>query len=139
MLRAGEQGTDPRCLPPPATVVHAKDMTTHGAVFATLSAFALVACSGGAKTDPRYPPRAAGCEVQIFNAKIPGSIKYDDLGRVDAICGNDISEKDCLRELQDQACKLGGDLLYDVPTEPARPSPDKVKYNARAAHTRIAP
>jgi hypothetical protein len=114
-------------------------MRTRSIAAAALSVLSLLACGGGTKTDPRYPPRDAGCQMQVFIGKIPqGLPKYDDLGRVDAICGSDISQKDCLRELQDQACKLGGDLLYDVPDQPARPSPDKVRYEARVAHTRAA-
>src|SRR5262249_8036486 len=128
-----------RLLPLASTVIHEVAMQARWIAVAALSIPSLFACGGGAKTDPRYPPRAAGCEVRIFNGKITGPMKYDDLGRVDAICGNDISEKDCIRELQDQACKLGGDMLYDVPTEPTRPSPDKVLYRAHVAHTRVAP
>jgi hypothetical protein len=97
---------------------------------------AAVSCGGGApKTDARYPPRPAGCDVQLFRGKIK-SIPYDDIGRVDAICGNDIGLEECLKELKNQTCKLGGDLVYDVPDEPEKPSPDKIRVTGRVAHTR---
>jgi hypothetical protein len=100
--------------------------------------FALPACGGGgAKTDSRYPPRPEGCAVQLFRGKIM-SIPYDDIGRVDAICGTDIGPEECLKELKNQTCKLGGDLVYDVPDEPSKPSPDKVRFTGRVAHTRAA-
>ena len=100
--------------------------------------FTLAACGGGApKTDARYPARPEGCAVQLFRGKIK-SIPYDDIGRVDAICGNDIGLEECLKELKNQTCKLGGDLVYDVPDEPSKPSPDKVRFTGRVAHTRAA-
>jgi hypothetical protein len=97
----------------------------------------LASCGGGPKTDPRYPPRAEGCDVKIFRGKVAG-ITYDDIGHVDAICGNDLGPEECLKELKNQTCKLGGDIVYDVPDEPEKPSPDKVKFTGRAAHTRVA-
>jgi hypothetical protein len=98
---------------------------------------ALAACGGAPKTDPRYPPQAPGCAVQLFRGKIK-SIPYDDIGGVDAICGIDIGPEECLKELKIQTCKLGGDLVYDVPDEPSKPSPDKVRFTGRVAHTRAA-
>jgi hypothetical protein len=98
---------------------------------------ALASCGGGPKTDPRYPPQPAGCPVQLFRGKIK-SMPYDDIGGVDAICGTDIGVEECLKELKNQTCKLGGDLVYDVPDEPSKPSPDKVRFTGRVAHTRAA-
>jgi hypothetical protein len=97
----------------------------------------LASCGGAAKTDSRYPARPEGCEVKIFHGKVAG-ITYDDIGRVDAICGNDLGTEECLKELKNQTCKLGGDIVYDVPDEPQKPSPDKMRYTGRVAHTRIA-
>jgi hypothetical protein len=90
---------------------------------------------GGAKTDPRYPALPEGCDVQVFRGKVKG-IAYDDIGRVDAICGNDIGKEQCLLELKKQTCKLGGDIVYDVPDDPDTPTPDKMRYTGRVAHTR---
>jgi hypothetical protein len=30
---------------------------------------------------------------------------------VSAVCGDDIADEKCLRELKDQTCKLGGDVV----------------------------
>ena len=98
---------------------------------------ALASCGGGSKTDPRYPPRADNCDVKVFRGKVAG-ITYDDIGRVDSICGADIGPQGCLDELKRQTCKLGGDIVYDVPDEPEKPSPDKLRYTGRVAHTRVA-
>jgi hypothetical protein len=95
----------------------------------------LAACGGGPKTDPRYPPRPDNCEVQLFRGKVAG-LTYDDIGHVDSICGNDLGPEECLKELKRQTCKLGGDIVYDVPDEPSKPSPDKIAYTGRVAHTR---
>ncbi len=97
---------------------------------------ALASC-GGPKTDPRYPPQPPGCAVQLFHGKIK-SIAYDNIGGVDAICGNDIGLEECVKELKNQTCKLGGDLVYDVPDEPEKPSPDKIRLTGHVAHTRAA-
>jgi hypothetical protein len=104
---------------------------------ALLSTAAMVAACGGTKTDPRYPPRPEGCAVQVFRGKVAG-IAYDDIGHVDSICGNDIGPEGCLAELKNQTCKLGGDIVYDVPDEPNKPSPDKISYTGRVAHTRAS-
>jgi hypothetical protein len=100
-----------------------------------LIALAAASCGGGTKSDPRYPPRAAGCDVKVFHGKVAG-ITYDDIGHVDAICGTDVGPEGCLAELKNQTCKLGGDIVYDVPDEPNRPAPDKISYTGRVAHTR---
>jgi hypothetical protein len=97
----------------------------------------LASCGGGPKTDPRYPPRAEGCDVKVFRGKV-AAITYDDIGHVDSICGTDIGPEACLAELKNQTCKLGGDIVYDVPDEPDKPSPDKIRYTGRVAHTRVA-
>jgi hypothetical protein len=100
--------------------------------------FALLAAScGGAKTDSRYPRLPEGCDVKVFRGKVSG-IVYDDIGRVDSICGNDIGNDPCLLELKKQTCKLGGDIVYEVPDEPEKPSPDKIRYTGRVAHTRAS-
>jgi hypothetical protein len=95
----------------------------------------LAGCGGKPKTESRYPARPEGCDVKMFHGKIAG-IRYDDIGRVDALCGTDIPVSECLKELRNQTCKLGGDLVYDVPDEPLKPSPDKILFVGRVAHTR---
>jgi hypothetical protein len=89
----------------------------------------LASCGGGPKTDPRYPPRPDGCDVKVFRGKVSG-ITYDDIGHVDSICGTDVGPEACLVELKN--------IVYDVPDEPNKPSPDKIRYTGRVAHTRTA-
>jgi hypothetical protein len=110
-------------------------MKIHIATFPLATLLSLASCAGGPKTDPRYPPRPAGCAVQLFRGKI-ASIPYDDIAHVDAICGTDIGIEECLKELKNQTCKWGGDLVYDVPEEPSKPSPDKIRFTGHVAHTR---
>jgi hypothetical protein len=95
----------------------------------------LASCGGKPAGDPRFPSRPEGCEVKLFHTKVEG-LSYEDIGRVDAICSNDVTADSCLAELKNQACKLGGDIVYDVPEDPPRPSPDKVRFTGRVAHTR---
>jgi hypothetical protein len=112
-------------------------MKAHGAS-ALLLALSFAACAGGPKTDPRYPPRPEGCDVKMFHGKVAG-VLYDDIGHVDSICSTDMAGNPCIVELKNQACKLGGNIVYDVPYEPIKPSPDKVRFTGHVAHTRIAP
>ncbi len=104
--------------------------------FQALALFVLVSCGGNVKSNSAYPPRPAGCEVKLFHGKVQG-IVYDDIGRVDSICSSEFSREQCIVELKNQTCKLGGDIVYDVPDDPEKPSPDKVRYTGHVAHTRI--
>jgi hypothetical protein len=100
-----------------------------------LLAAALAACTAP-KTDPRYPPREPGCAVRIYKGPVPSTTPKHDIGRVESICTTDVPESDCMRTLMDQTCKLGGDILWDVPEIPEKPTPDKFRWVARAAHTK---
>jgi len=100
-----------------------------------LPLFALASC-GGPKGDSHYPPRPENCDVKLFHGKVV-DIVYDDIGHVDSICSGDFSRDQCIVELKKQTCKLGGDIVYDVPDEPLKPSPDKIRYTGHVAHTRI--
>jgi hypothetical protein len=60
----------------------------------------------------------------------------DNIGHVEARCDQDrISEQDCLRELKDQACKLGADTLTHVPFQPSYEY-GKQLWSGRAAHAK---
>ena len=91
-----------------------------------LLGLALVSC-GGPKIDSHYPPRPENCDVKLFH----------DNGAVGMFYEGDIGREQCLVELKKQTCKLGGDIVYDVPDEPLKPAPDKLRYTGRVAHTRI--
>jgi len=106
------------------------------ATFATSALFAsaLVAC-GAPEKEGRYPKRPEGCDVTVFPES--PSMPTDNIGSVDAICGEDISNDACLRTLKDQVCKLGGDVAWGVSDAPSV-SLGKKKLSGRAAHTKTA-
>ena len=107
-------------------------------VFLLPFAVAALSCSGHQKRlDPRYPPQPEGCKVMLFYGAVPSTVAFDHIGRVDIICGELVANSDCMRGLMDEACKFGGDLIYDV-TGPTKPAPDKVKFDARVGHTRVS-
>ena len=61
----------------------------------------------------------------------------DNIGPVLATCGADVSNADCMRTLKDEACKLGGDVVWGTDEVPSM-SLGKKKLAGRAAHTRSA-
>jgi hypothetical protein len=73
--------------------------------------------------------------VQVF-PDTP-TMRTDNLGTVNAFCADSLSKEDCMRELKDQTCKLGGDVVWGVSDEPAKIG-DKIRYSGRAAHTHVA-
>jgi hypothetical protein len=83
----------------------------------------------------KYPTRPEGCNVQVF-AESP-SMPTDNIGPVNAVCGEDISVDDCVRTLKDATCKLGGDVVWGVGDVPST-SVGKWRLNGRAAHTQSA-
>jgi hypothetical protein len=93
-------------------------------------------CASGAATDARYPPLPEGCSVRVF-PDAP-SIPTDNLGTVRASCSADISDADCLRTLEDQVCRLGGDVVWGVPAQPSKTDAGS-RWSGRAAHTKVKP
>ncbi len=106
------------CIPPATAVV------------ALLSCCAL-ACASEPKTPSKYPARQPGCEVQIFPEQ--PSYQTDNIGPVQASCDESISDAECLRELKDQACKLGADTIWGVNDTPTMTA-NKKRFSGRAAH-----
>ncbi|MGH7281956.1 MAG: hypothetical protein ACRELY_10560 [Polyangiaceae bacterium] len=100
-------------------------------IFSSISVL-FFAC-GGDERPSRYPAREPGCAVQIFYGAPQG--RTVNIGPVSASCTEDVSDTDCLRTLQDQACKLGGDVVWGVDEKPKMDLGHK-KFNGRAAHTR---
>jgi hypothetical protein len=96
---------------------------------------ALVACGGPKAPDPRYPARPEGCDVKLFHEH--PTMPTDNLGPVMANCSTDVSDVDCVRQLQDETCKLGGDVVWGVPDKPTLDG-GKNLWFGRAAHTRAA-
>jgi hypothetical protein len=74
----------------------------------------------------------SGCPVQVFDGAPP--MKTENVGPVEAFCDADDSKDVCMRELEDQVCQLGGDVLWQV--EGPTLSGDRQRLRGRAAHTR---
>jgi len=77
-------------------------------------------------------PSERGCPVQVF-ADAP-SMHTENIGPVIAVCAQDDSREVCLRELQDQTCLLGGDVVWQV--EGPTPVGNKQRMRGRAAHSK---
>jgi hypothetical protein len=80
--------------------------------------------------------RKGGCAVRVFTDAPPTAT--ENVGPVTALCSADDSRDVCLRELENQVCTLGGDVLWQVsgPTPEATPEGDKQRMRGRAAHTK---
>jgi hypothetical protein len=91
--------------------------------------FALFALGCGAERPrPSFPPRHPGCDVTVYRGGLPEKIVVDALGQVAASCGKDAADSDCIRALQNEVCKLGGDTVYEVPKSPEPESDTALRY-----------
>lgn len=104
------------------------------ALVSVLVALAPAGC-GSPEKPGKYPARPEGCDVAVFPES--PSMPTDNIGPVNAICGDDISNDDCMRTLKDATCKLGGDVVWGVSDVPSK-SLGKKRLNGRAAHTKTA-
>jgi hypothetical protein len=95
----------------------------------------VVGCASQPGPPPRYPPRSAGCELAIYPTSVPGVAAWDDLGPVEAVCNINSNTADCLRQLRAEACRLGGDIVYDWPKKPLRPTEQALLFRAQVAHS----
>ncbi|MBC8133831.1 MAG: hypothetical protein H7X95_12675 [Deltaproteobacteria bacterium] len=111
-----------------------------------LVGFLLVASTSCASTpggqtqgapDVRYPRRGAGCELAIYYTAVPGVPAWDDLGIAEITCHINDSVAECLRRMRNEACRMGGDIIYNVPRKPLRPASQLMVYRAQVAHTRV--
>jgi hypothetical protein len=96
------------------------------------AAFIVAGCPSPEKPT-KYPPQKEGCEVQIF-PDTPAA-QTDNIGPVSATCDESVSDQDCLRTLKDEACKLGGNVIWGVEPNPTKQL-GKKKFFGRAAHTK---
>jgi len=94
------------------------------------------ACSGSSGRDARYPRRRPGCDLAVYNGLPTGA--WDDIGIVEVGCYLDESEITCLGRLRVEACRMGGDIIYNVPKRALRPVERGMIYRAMVAHTRDA-
>jgi uncharacterized protein YbjQ (UPF0145 family) len=62
-------------------------------------------------------------------------VATDNIGTVRARCATDVGRDACIRELEDQACRLGADVVWGVSDTP-RVVDEKNEWSGRAAHTR---
>src|SRR5213592_22660 len=85
---------------------------------------AATACrpSSGAAGGAKYPRRAPGCTLAVSHEVTPaGGGAWDDLGIAEVACHINTAYPQCFDRLRAEACRLGGDLLYNVPQKPLRP------------------
>ncbi len=87
----------------------------------------------------KYPPRPGGCKVRVFHTPAPEVKEWDDLGVAHVDCYLDVGAVQCLKKLRVEACRMGGDLLYDVPKKPLRPTEQGMVYTGHVAHTKERP
>lgn len=71
--------------------------------------------------------------MQIFQ-ETP-TAQADNIGPVSSTCDESVSDQDCLRTLKDEACKLGGNVVWGVEPNPTKQL-GKKKFFGRAAHTK---
>lgn len=108
------------------------------AALVVISAGVALGCAASKSGDPRYPRRAAGCELAVYHTPVPGVAAWDDLGLAEAACNITMPVAECLRMLRAEACRLGGDILYNVPRNPYRPRDRVMVFRGQVAHTRSA-
>jgi len=77
-------------------------------------------------------PQERGCPVQVFTGAPSG--RTENIGPVTALCAEEDSREVCLRELQDQVCLLGGDVVWQL-DGPSREG-NKQRMYGRAAHSK---
>lgn len=73
----------------------------------------------------------------MFNG-LPEVKAYDDIGPVQVDCYLDESEVVCLSRLRTEACRMGADIVYNIPKKASRPVERGMMYRAQLAHTRDA-
>jgi hypothetical protein len=107
------------------------------AALALLAPVALVTAScAGHSTAAKYPPRRPGCKVAVFHRPVPEVAEWDDIGVARVDCHIDVGRIQCMQRLRAEACRMGGDILYDVPERPIRPTDQGVVFRGRVAHSR---
>jgi hypothetical protein len=104
-----------------------------------LLASLLATCATSNPNAAKYPPRAKGCRVRVFYDPVPDVKEWDDLGMASVDCYLDVGAVQCLGRLRQEACRMGGDLLYDVPKKALRPTEQGMSYRGHVAHTRQKP
>lgn len=97
-----------------------------------LLALCTLACSSG--PPPKMAQRPKGCDVTVFRGALPEDVRATRLGEVSSPCGKNDADSDCIRALQDEVCKLGGNVVYEVPDQPEQQSDVMLRYEGVAGH-----
>jgi hypothetical protein len=87
----------------------------------------------------KYPPRPRGCKIRVYHTPAPEVKEWDDIGVAHVDCYLDVGAVQCLQRLKMEGCRLGGDMIYDVPKKPLRPTDQGMVYTGHVAHTRLKP
>lgn len=99
-----------------------------------MAAGLLVACATRSRLAVKYPPLKPGCPLSIYHTDLPQVQDWEDLGKVEVICHIDDTDKTCFNRLHAEACRMGGDIIYRLPTKPWRPKEEALGYRAMVAH-----
>lgn len=105
---------------------------------AVATILATLGCAGpGGEAPPagKYPQRSAGCEIALYHTAVPGAAAWDDLGVAEVSCHVNTPLAQCMQLLKAEACRMGGDLIYNVPRNPMRPQDQVVLFRGQVAHT----
>jgi hypothetical protein len=100
-------------------------------------AFAATCATSHNPNAGKYPPRSGGCKLRVFHG-LPDLKEWDDLGVAHVDCQLDVGRLMCLQRLKTEACRLGGDILFDVPQKPLRPTDQGMVYTGHVAHTKVS-
>lgn len=85
--------------------------------FALALALGAAACgSKPASSAPSLPPRPPGCDVAVFHDA--PDVATENIGPVSASCDESVPDQECLRQLEDEVCKLGGHVVWGVDETP---------------------
>jgi hypothetical protein len=117
------------------SVLRGRVAAAAAAVASLLAAAGCAGPSGQAPLAAKYPHRSAGCEIALYHTAVPGVAAWDDLGVAEVSCHVNTPITQCLQMLKAEACRLGGDLIYNVPRMPLRPQDQVVLFRGQVAHT----
>jgi hypothetical protein len=109
-----------------------------GIASAMAAVVAAPGCAGTAGERPqagKYPHRSAGCEIALYHTAVPGAAVWDDLGVAEVSCHVNTPLTQCMQMLKAEACRMGGDMIYNVPRMPLRPQDQVLLYRGQVAHT----
>jgi hypothetical protein len=104
-------------------------------VVACASAGAL-ACATTEVQQDKYPRRPSGCDIALYHTSVPGAAAWDDLGIAEVACHVSSPLSQCLQMLKAEGCRLGGDMIYNIPRSPLRPQDQVMVFRGQVAHTR---